>query len=369
MDEGELNINAELAQLIEDGEAELRKERRQTPYYTVSLEEEHTALVSAFHEEQARQLLTDELTVDMLLGGELALREGGAADDEEDFPDNRIYQALHDRVAAELEKYPVLLSGEMQLGGEAVFVCLPKPEDVDRADEYVGYYFLSDGETLMGDIAYYSVDAAPLYRDVMQRLQAEEDNEDIEGTSSPEEPGIWLHLRNTVMHDQSGFEVDISEDVAVLLTHAGVHLHKVERLGGSNTLPEMPNRPVEVTSQFKHTLSDSFSDMENALNYCDLTHEEFSALRADIQEELATCMESVVSEDASYIVFAHMARGLDNGVVELAGQSVAFLQSTMMKVGTQWRVAHAFQIDSPENGTQVVHVLPEDIIRIDMELE
>lgn len=354
---------------MDDFELELAKlysaERKKDLFYLESVERERQAVLSAFYDHYASvSKLQDTLTLEDILS-EATTGSAGSFKDDDSIDDDAfvspLAQELGELIQQDIQRHEVLLSGEMQVSGEGVYMfTTDRPEGTEDG---MGTEILEDGATLTGDIRYYSVAPMISYDDFMRTQRggdAESEALDVET------PGLWLFMENVAVTNAAGVTTETLDRVLVPLNYPSLTFNKVIRQSDSVMAEEAQPEPsqVPVVTHFKSDfMLETCNDMENDLNHNEYDGEESHRIRAQHQDELSIYM-AIVDREAPLTLSAFSAILHDGTEVALADESALYLDPVIMKINDMWRVLHAFQLVSNEGTLRIAHILPEYLLAI-----
>lgn len=353
MDDREFDL--ELEKLLSD-------ERKKEPYGTESIKKELLAVVVSFYDHY-RSLSEFEASAsadDFL--AKLLETHGENADDAEEF-DSDLLGELDELIQSDLEKYPILLEGELSVKGEGIYM-YDVDNDVDQPGTEVE--ILEEGMTLTGEIQQYAVLPMISYEAFMRMQSADSyehlDQDDIVG----EMPGLWVLLRNVTVRDEVGSDVYSHEQALVPLNYPSLTLEKIVRYSDSVAelaSAEQEMEPIEVAAHFKSDfILELCNEIENDINYNEYTTSELRAAREDYQAELGIYM-SMVDREEELVISVMNAIMMTGDQTSFTNQIARYSDPILMKVNDSWRVAHGFEMDTHE-GIHVVHILPEHLLEI-----
>lgn len=321
--------------------AERQESRTKEPYILESLESERRALLGVFIDHYvALQHFTVMTTLDEIIN---TIERSGLddADDEERL--DELSSQLEELMQDELQKYPEVLSGEIRISGQGVYL-YASDNDVD--DDVMVDTF-DDGVTINGEVDWYTV--APLPSD------------DTAGGL-----GLWVLLKRAAVINGAGERVAGYDEVSVPVTLPGLHMHKIIRQSdATGSLIEPDVAAVNIWTQFKNDfILDMCNSFENDLNYNDYDADEHQQRREMHQNEIAIFM-SAVESDCTIRVSAREACSLRGVVLQLTDVSALYLQPVFAQHGNSWRVYHAFEIETEGGELDIVHVLPEHLQQVE----
>lgn len=349
MDDREFNI--ELHNLLNNEAAKKR--------FYVSVEEERTAVIDAFHDHYAALSVADEIdTVEDLMARIESTQKSRSPEEDEALHDEFI-ASLNECLQKDIEQHPLLLSGEMRVSGEGIYLPLPEPED---ASDFIGEpEMLSDGTMIIGDIQFYSVESIVSYEQY-KRITSNQDEDPIY-EEIVETPGIMLYLENARVIEPDMQEERAVGDVVVPLTYASLVFEKVDHHAPEKKPQQSIEEPIDINEHFRSDfIRETCLNIENALNYNDYDIDEAQAEREYYQAELKVYMNAVDAQKPLSLS-AFTARMLSGDYMELTEQKAYYLEAVLVKVGENWRVAHGFEIET-KAGNNIAHVLIEDIVDV-----
>ena len=348
------------------------EERKKERFRVVSAEKERSAVLDAFFDHYRSSIeLMGGMTVEDFLEevNESAVDERNEFSQDDDEAVDELCSYLDMLSQQDIERYDTLLSGEMNVSGEGMFMFIPDTGDDSRIGGDVG--IIEEGMEIIGDIKQYKV--APVFpQEALAQMEGGEssspaDEVDVTGLNVP---GIWLQLENATLFDEMGGVVDTYEELMLPFGYTTLKFHKIIRQS-DELAPAVKGESVRApaSTHFKGDfILEIYNDVENDLNHNHHEGEEAHAIRAEYQLELNKYMNGV-DREAFLQLDASSAAMLDGSQRELSSARVRYIEPVIASANGSWRVIHAFEVYDSDNSIKIAHILPEDITSIDSKVE
>ena len=343
-------------------ESLLRAERKKEPYYLESVEKEQLEVVAAFYDHYAS---LSEMRGVSTVEDFLSTLELPDSDDDQAEANEDLIAELHELTQKDVERFPVLLGGEVMMKGEGLFMYDADPQgETEDQSRVMEVDEIEEGVTVTGEVRHYVI-APMIPYETFVRWQSADSYEDMEADDMANEaPGLWLSLSDVTVSDASGAEIKTLDNVLVPMNYPSMKLNKIIRqsISAERLAPQEETKAPVITHFKGDFITGVFNDKENDLNYNDYSEEELRAAREAHQLEIGIYM-SAVESDAELVLTAFNSIGVEGNEEGFAGKTVRYIDSAFMKPRNEWRVVHAFLVDV-EDGVALRHVLSEDIITI-----
>lgn len=342
----------------------LRSERKRMPYYLESVEQERFQVIMSFYDHYASlSEMTGITSVDDFLGSlQTPLRANEDTDEDWDVEDALIGE-LHELIQKDIEKFPVLLSGEMSVTGAGVVMHDTDPQEEEGAS-VMAVDEIEEGMVVSGDIHHYVVAPMIAYETFTSwrndaTLDSDQTNDSIGST-----PGLWLRMTNVTVVDVAGQPISTFDSALIPMNYPSMRFHKIVRQNASaERMPKAEEVKAPIITHFKGDfITGIFTDKENDLNYGSYSDDELKEAREAHELEIGIYM-SAVEQDEPLTLTALNSISINGDEEGFANKMARYVASVFMKPRDNWRVIHAFLV---EHGDEMLlrHVLPEDIIDI-----
>ncbi|MGV9001734.1 MAG: hypothetical protein ACOH18_02145 [Candidatus Saccharimonadaceae bacterium] len=336
--------------------------------YCESVEIEIKGMVASFNDHYATvSLLWGDASVDDFLVS-LDSSDADPAEDTEDAP-SPLFVELDKLVQKDIENFPILTDGEMQVSGEGAFLTIIESEEQSQDGGHtsieIEIVILELGQKLTGDILYYS--AGPMVSfEVYMHTQHDEESDQTDYDDLPNEvPSLLLHMENAKIKDKDGVETEVVGEVVVPLCYPSLKFGKIVHPDIKTTKEEVEEQPiVDITSKFTGDfIVGIYNEVERDVNYGGVEGEALHALRAKYQAELAMYMEDV-DRNQKMLLTALNVMTHTREYIDVTDQEVFYLDPVIVRTTRKtWCVAHSFEIHT-DKGMLLAHVLSENIVKV-----